>query len=219
MTRLSAQARAGFYPEAALADVSPERLRRFFIKGSGGYQVSKTIREMCVFARQNLIKDPPFSYLDLISCRNVLIYFGPVLQKMVIPIFHFALKPNGFLLLGKSEALGSFMDLFSLVDKRYKIYVQKSLRAPRAAAALPPDHPARALVAASGPEKAGELGVGVPDLLREADRLVLARYAPAGVIIDETMKIVHFRGQTGAFLEPAPGRPASPSEDGPGRPG
>jgi two-component system, chemotaxis family, CheB/CheR fusion protein len=199
------QARAGFYPEAALADVSPERLRRFFIKRSGGYQVSKTIREMCVFARQNLIKDPPFSSLDLISCRNVLIYFGPVLQKMVVPIFHFALKPNGFLLLGKSEALGSFMDLFSLVDKRYKIYVQKSLRVARAEAALAPDYPSRARGPGSGPEKARDLGARVPDLLREADRLVLARYAPAGVIIDETMKIVHFRGQTGAFLEPAPG--------------
>ena len=77
-------------------------------KVPGGYQVSKTIRDMCVFARQNLIKDPPFSRLDLISCRNVLIYFGPVLQKKVIPIFHFALKPTGFLLLGKSEALGAF---------------------------------------------------------------------------------------------------------------
>jgi two-component system, chemotaxis family, CheB/CheR fusion protein len=199
------QARAGFYPEAALADVSPERLRRFFIKGSGGYQVSKSIREMCVFARQNLIKDPPFSHLDLISCRNVLIYFGLVLQKLVVPIFHFALKPTGFLLLGKSEALGSFMDLFSLVDKRYKIYVPKGLRAPRAAADFSPDYPARTLATALGPEKARGLGVGIPDLLREADRLVLARYGPAGVIIDETMKIVHFRGQTGPFLEPAPG--------------
>ena len=137
------KARVGFYTEAALGDVSPERLRRFFVKGAGGYQVSKTIREMCVFARQNLIKDPPFSHLDLISCRNVLIYFGPVLQKMVIPIFHFALKPTGFLLLGKSEALGSFMDLFSLVDKRYKIYSQKSLREPRAAAAFATDYPSR----------------------------------------------------------------------------
>ena len=100
------QARAGFYPEAALADVSPERLRRFFVKGAGGYQVSKTIRDICVFARQNLIKDPPFSRLDLISCRNVLIYFGPVLQKMVIPIFHFALKPSGFLLLGQIRGPG-----------------------------------------------------------------------------------------------------------------
>ena len=203
--RVISQARAGFYAEAALADVSPERLRRFFVKGSGGYQVSKTIRDICVFARQNLIKDPPFSHLDLISCRNVLIYFGPVLQKMVIPIFHFALKPSGFLLLGKSEALGAFMDLFSLVDKRYKIYAQKGPDTPRAAAALAPDYPSRALAAGSGPEKARDLAAGVPDLVREADRLVLARYAPAGVIIDETMNILHFRGQTGAFLEPAPG--------------
>ena len=141
------QARTGFYPEAALTEVSPERLRRFFVKMSGGYQVSQSIRDVCIFARQNLIKDPPFSRLDLISCRNVLIYFGPVLQQRVIPIFHFALKPSGFLLLGKSEALGTFMDLFSLVDKRYKIYVQKSLGGPRAAAALALDQPARALAA------------------------------------------------------------------------
>ncbi|MDP2045371.1 MAG: chemotaxis protein CheB, partial [Deltaproteobacteria bacterium] len=203
--RVITQARAGFYPEAALADVSPERLRRFFVKGSGGYQVSKTIRDICVFARQNLIKDPPFSHLDLISCRNVLIYFGPVLQKMVIPIFHFALKPSGLLLLGKSEALGAFMDLFSLVDKRYKIYAQKGPGMPRAAAGLALDYPSRSLAAGSGLENDRDLAAGVPDLVREADRLVLARYAPAGVIIDETMNILHFRGQTGAFLEPAPG--------------
>ena len=139
--RVIGQARTGVYPEAAVADVSPERLRRFFVKGSGGYQVSKTIRDICVFARQNLIKDPPFSHLDLISCRNVLIYFGPVLQQRVIPIFHFALKPSGFLLLGKSEALGAFMELFSLVDKRFKIYVQKSPGVPRAASAFPLDRP------------------------------------------------------------------------------
>ena len=203
--RVINQARAGIYTEAALAEVSPERLRRFFVKGSGGYQVSKTIRDICVFARQNLIKDPPFSNLDLISCRNVLIYFGPVLQQNVIPIFHFALKPNGFLLLGKSEALGSFMDLFSLVDKRYKIYAQKSFHTPRVAAALAPNHLFRALSPGSGPEKSGDMGAGGLDLLRETDRLVLARYAPAGVIIDDTLKILHFRGQTGAFLEPAPG--------------
>jgi two-component system CheB/CheR fusion protein len=199
------QARAGFYPEAALADVSPERLGRFFVKGSGGYQVSKTIRDICVFARQNLIKEPPFSRLDLISCRNVLIYFGPVLQKKVIPIFHFALKPSGFLLLGKSEALGAFMDLFSLVDKRYKIYAQKGPDTPRAAAALALDFPSRSPAAGSWLEKGRDLAAGIPDLVREADRLVLARYAPAGVIIDESMNILHFRGQTGAFLEPAPG--------------
>ena len=107
------QARLGIYPEAITADVSPDRLRRFFSKVAGGYQVSKTIRSMCVFAKQNLTKDPPFSRLDLISCRNVLIYFGAVLQKKVIPIFHFALKPGGFLLLGKSEALSAFPEYFN----------------------------------------------------------------------------------------------------------
>ena len=112
------KARLGIYPEAISDDVSPERLRRFFVKVPGGYQVSKTIRSMCVFAKQNLIKDPPFSRLDLISCRNVLIYFGPVLQKKVIPVFHFALKPSGFLMLGKSEALSAFPELFTLVDKK-----------------------------------------------------------------------------------------------------
>jgi len=178
--RVIGQARAGVYSEAAVANVSPERLRRFFVKGSGGYQVSKTIRGICVFARQNLIKDPPFPHLDLISCRNVLIYFGPVLQKIVIPIFHFALKPAGFLLLGKSEALGAFMELFSLVDKRYKIYTQKTPGAFRATSVFPPDHPSPTLDAGVVAEKARDTGAGGLDLLREADRLVLARYAPAG---------------------------------------
>ncbi len=124
------KARQGIYPEAITADVSPERLRRFFVKVPGGYQVSKTIRGMCVFARQNLIKDPPFSRMDLISCRNVLIYFGPVLQKKVIPIFHFALKPTGFLLLGKSEALSAYPELFTLVDKKLKIFLKKAVAPP-----------------------------------------------------------------------------------------
>ena len=124
------KARQGIYPEAITADVSPERLRRFFVKVPGGYQVSKTIRGMCVFAKQNLIKDPPFSRMDLISCRNVLIYFGPVLQKKVIPIFHFALKPTGFLLLGKSEALSAYPELFTLVDKKLKIFLKKAVVPP-----------------------------------------------------------------------------------------
>ena len=142
--------------------------------------MSKTIRDMCVFARQNLIKDPPFSRLDLISCRNVLIYFGPVLQKKVIPIFHFALKPAGFLLLGKSEALGAFPELFTLVDKKYKIYVKKSL-----VRAVPGDAcPCLGIYRRPG-SAGGGAGEGrgggrrrPADLLREADRLVLARYRP-----------------------------------------
>src|SRR5207247_9720407 len=123
-------ARAGVYPPSVSQDVSPERLRRFFTKISGGFQINKRIREMCVFARQNLAKDPPFSRLDLISCRNVLIYLGPVLQKKVVPIFHYALYPWGFLQLGNSETIGLFADIFALVDRKHKIYSQKAISTP-----------------------------------------------------------------------------------------
>ncbi len=102
------QARAGFYPESSVAAVSPERLRRFFSRVEGGYRINKAIREMCVFARHNIFADPPFSHMDLISCRNVLIYMDSVLQKQVMPIFHYALNPGGFLMLGSSEGIGSF---------------------------------------------------------------------------------------------------------------
>jgi two-component system CheB/CheR fusion protein len=98
--------------ESAVADVSPPRLRRYFARVSGGYQVSKAVRELCVFARQNITKDPPFSNLDLISCRNVLIYLSPLLQKRVMPIFHYALKPNRFLLLGGSETTRGYEQFF-----------------------------------------------------------------------------------------------------------
>jgi len=200
------QARLGVYPESIEGDVSPERLRRFFTRVTGGYQISKTIRELCVFALQNLIKDPPFSRLDLISCRNVLIYLGPVLQKKVIPMFHFALRPGGFLMLGKSETIGAFPDLFSLVDKKYKVYAKKAT----------PGHPGLPFPvggyqAVEGLRPAGpeigpppEVWTGM-DLLKEADRLVLARFTPPGVIVDEDLKILQFRGHTGPFLEPAAG--------------
>src|SRR5216684_6741383 len=121
------KARAGIYPESIAADVSPERLRRFFVKVESGYRINKTIRDMCVFARQNLLQDPPFSRIDVISCRNVLIYLGPVLQKRVMPIFHYALRPRGFLMLGSSEGImGTASDLFELMDRKHKIYCRKS---------------------------------------------------------------------------------------------
>ncbi|MCX5891976.1 MAG: PAS domain-containing protein, partial [Deltaproteobacteria bacterium] len=199
------KARQSIYPEAIAADVSPERLRRFFVKVPGGYQMSKTIRSMCTFARQNLIKDPPFSRLDLISCRNVLIYFGPVLQKKVIPIFHFALKPGGFLLLGKSEALSAYSELFTLGDKKLKIFLKKAvlppyLKLPHLTAAFTPVPGAPGKLV-----RIEEEVVSPADLQGEADRMILARFAPAGVVIDADLNIIHFRGHTGRFLEPAPG--------------
>ncbi|HEX9276046.1 MAG TPA: chemotaxis protein CheB, partial [Casimicrobiaceae bacterium] len=120
------RARDGVYPENIEAEVTPERLRRFFTRQDNQYRVSKAIREMCLFAKQNVAADPPFSRVDLISCRNLLIYLAPALQKRVIPTFHYALNPNGFLLLGASETIGAFSDLFAPVDREHRIYCRKT---------------------------------------------------------------------------------------------
>lgn len=119
------RARTGLYTEAAVAEISAERVKRFFVRLDGGFQINKSIRDMCIFAKQNLVKDPPFSNLDLVSCRNLLIYLGPVLQRRVIPSLHYALKPGGYLMLGASENLGGFADHFGLVDKKDKIYEKR----------------------------------------------------------------------------------------------
>jgi two-component system CheB/CheR fusion protein len=198
------RARSGLYTENIAAEVSPERLRRFFTKVDGGYRVSKTIRDCCVFARQNLTKDPPFSRVDLISCRNVLIYLGTVLQRRIMSIFHYALQPNGYLLLGNSETVGTSADLFTVTDRRNKIYQKKGgvgrlpIDLTRAAPSLTAGHDERL-------RPADEEGAMIPNLFREADRVLLARFTPAGVIIDDNMEILQFRGRTSAFLEPAPG--------------
>src|SRR5216683_1564460 len=124
------KARHGLYAKSLTQDVSPERLRRFFVEEEGGYRISKPLREMVVFARQNLISDPPFSRMDLISCRNLLIYLEPSLQQKALPTFHYALKPDGFLFLGASESIGSFTELFEPVDKKHKIYSRKAVPTP-----------------------------------------------------------------------------------------
>src|SRR5947199_1897825 len=121
-----AKARSGLYPENIQGDVSPERLRRFFTKGEGDYRISKTIRDMCIFAQHNVLNDPPFSQMDLICCRNLLIYLEPVLQGRVISLFHYASRPNGYLVLGTSEGIGSANNLFSTEDRTYKIFTRKN---------------------------------------------------------------------------------------------
>ena len=118
-------ARAGIYTEAAVAGVSPARLKRFFVKADHGYQIQKFVRDLCVFARHDLAKDPPFSRLDLISCRNVLIYMGPALQKRVLSIFQYALKPGGFLFLGNSESISDYSDAFTVEDRKHRIFLRK----------------------------------------------------------------------------------------------
>jgi two-component system, chemotaxis family, CheB/CheR fusion protein len=124
------KARVGLYAKNLVEDLAPERLRRFFSQEDGGYRISKSIREMCVFARQNLITDPPFSRMDLISCRNLMIYLEPALQKKIIPTFHYALKSNGFLFLGASETVGANTDLFATVDKKHRVYAKKATARP-----------------------------------------------------------------------------------------
>jgi two-component system, chemotaxis family, CheB/CheR fusion protein len=194
-------ARAGFYKYSSVADVSLERLQRFFIPVDGGYRIGKSIREMCVFARQNLCSDPPFSKLDLISCRNVLIYLGTALQKKILPTFHYGLKPAGFLMLGSSETTGDSSDLFTAVDKKQKIYARRLVPA-RLALDLIANHASKLVK----PTPSDDPAWNDFDLQKEADRIVLERFAPVGVVIDNDLEILHFRGQTSLYLEPAPGR-------------
>ena len=204
------KARYGLYPKTLSDEISPERLRRFFVEEQGGYRVSKSLREMVVFARQNLFADPPFSRMDLISCRNLLIYLGPSLQKRAIPTFHYAIKPGGFLLLGASESVGSFTDLFEVVDKKCKIYSKKA--APTPAFHLPANRDGGARTSASQPTFAHPAGQPLDNYNselsahREADRITLNLFAPPGVLVDAELQILQFRGSTGAFLEPPTGR-------------
>ncbi len=197
-----AKARSGLYLDNIEIDVSPERLRRFFARTDGHYQISKAVREQCVFSRHNVARDPPFSRLDLISCRNVLIYMDAALQRRVLPVLHYALNPAGYLFLGGSENVGPFGELFVPVDQRHRIFAKS-----QSGAGLPPGF---SLAAAEGGGRAHPVERpaaiwSAVDVQREADRIVLARYAPVGVVVDEAMTVLQFRGRTSAYLEPAPG--------------
>lgn len=204
------RARAAVFKESIEADVSPTRLRRFFVKLDGGYQISRAVRDLCIFSTQNIFSDPPFSRMDMVSCRNVMIYLSQGLQKRVIPIFHYALNPTGFLMIGNTEGLlGAGSEFFEMTDKKQKIY-RKKLNAASATFEL--------LVGTT--EHDGGISADVPlppmkppevvkppaELQREADRLLLSRYAPPAVVVNEHMEILQSRGRTGSFLELAPGK-------------
>ncbi len=197
------KARLGTYPESIAREVSPERLRRFFGKADGHYQVSKTIREMCVFARHDLTTDPPFSRMDLISCRNVLIYLEPRLQDRVLTTLHYALNPSGFLMLGSAEGVGTSSALFSPVDDKHRLYSRKST-------AVPVHVPPSPAAAADKTPRASALVIPPAslraDVPKEADRMLLARYGPPGVVVDEALNILEFRGDTDPFLEHGQGQ-------------
>jgi len=201
-----ARARAGLYPPNIELDVSPERLQRFFSKLDGQYQVKKSLRELCVFARHNLAKDPPFSGVDVVSCRNVLIYFDAATQRRIMATFHYALRDSGLLVLGTSETIGPLSDLFTVVDKTHKLYASKATarRVPLVIEARE-----RGGATRDRERRAGQPTAPEPpaiDVQREVDRILIGRYAPAGVLVDETDEIFQFRGDTSPYLAPAPGR-------------
>jgi two-component system CheB/CheR fusion protein len=188
--------RAGVYPANIAADVTAERLGRFFTQepDQGGYRVTKAIRDLLIFSEQDVVRDPPFSRLDLVSCRNLLIYLGGELQKKLIPLFHYALNPGGALFLGSSETVGGFLELFTPLDRKWKIYQQNQ----EARGAL------RLAFRSSVPVPQGpaEGKVQLQDLV---ERELLESYAPAAVAINPQGDILYVHGRTGHFLEPAQG--------------
>jgi two-component system CheB/CheR fusion protein len=194
-------ARQGHYGKRIEASVPREVLEKFFHPVGDGYTVTTDLRRMCVFARHNMVADVPFSKMDIVSCRNVLIYLDSMLQKKALPIFHYALNPKGFLILGTAETATSFQDLFTIFDEDKKIYAKKStvshigLDFPRAN----PPTPAR-VQELPYPDKAPM------SVEKEADSIVLSRHAPAGIIINDDLTIVQFRGDVSPYLKPVPGR-------------
>lgn len=202
------KARQGLYAKPLAQDVSPQRLRRFFVEEEGGYRVAKPLREMVVFARQNLITDPPFSHIDLISCRNLLIYLEPSLQQKAIPTFHYALNPEGFLFLGASESIAGFSDLFEPVDRKHKIFARKAaptqplpLPVRKNWAEPPPTRPQTALPLGKSPPQAPTGSAGELNAQREADRICLNLFTPPGVLINAEFQILQFRGPIDPYLQ------------------
>ncbi|MDP1665581.1 MAG: chemotaxis protein CheB [Methylobacter sp.] len=196
-------ARAGLYPPNITLDVTPERLRRFFIKENGGYRVKKEIREMVVFAVQNVIKDPPFTKLDLLSCRNLMIYLEPELQNRLIPAFHYALKPGGVLFLSPSEGIGNHTELFTPLNRKWKLY-----------RTIPTAASTRAMLTSNLSWTTEQAHKSPEDIMKSARennlaeltrRVLLQFYAPTSVVTDLKGNILYVYGETGNYLRPAPG--------------
>lgn len=199
------KARAGIYPRGIIADVSPERLRRFFSQIDTAYQIKKSIRDMVIFAEQNVIVDPPFSNMDWISCRNLLIYLGSDLQKQVIPLFHYSLCPKGILFLGNSEGVGEFADLFTAIDRKWKLYQRKG--EPIRYRPLPTTTPRPPFMDdIIAPHLLEKVDGNEKISLREVtERTLLQQFTPACVIINKKAEILFIHGLTGKYLEPAQG--------------
>jgi two-component system CheB/CheR fusion protein len=196
------RARSGVYTEKAAEDISPERLQRFFTRVDSGFRIKQHVRDWCIFARHDLTSDPPFSQMDLVSCRNVFIYLSAGLQQRVLPSLHYSLKPSGLLILGNAETVGHRSDLFGIVDQESRIYVKRPVPAHLTLNLKP---------SARGPEamaSSTRLAYPIPslvDLEARAARILRDLYAPAGVLIGADLQILHFHGQTGFYLAQVPG--------------
>ena len=200
-----ATARAGIYPASIAADISPERLSRFFAREPGDslYRINKNIRDMMIFSEQNVIKDPPFSKLDLISCRNLMIYMGAELQKKIIPLFHYALNPGGFLFLGSSETVGEFAGLFATTDRKAKIYQRKADSYQTGLYKFIPPMTAVDDPLPYAPRKTAK--PGKPSLREITEKALLQQVTPAAALVNSNGDILYLHGRTGLYLEPAPG--------------
>jgi two-component system CheB/CheR fusion protein len=198
------RARQGLYPANIASDVSPERLRRFFVQDEHGYQLGKEIRETVIFAPQNLIMDPPFTRLDILSCRNLLIYLAPELQKKLLPLFHYSLNPGGILLLGSAETVGAATDLFATLDGKTRIFrrLDSALRTD------PVDFPGSGFLARPREPSMVDTGAhkAAPNFQTLAEQLLLQRYVPAAVLTNDKGDILFISGHTGKYLEPAAGK-------------
>ncbi len=197
------KARTGIYSKNEVDSLTQQRLKEFFVKREGGYQVTKEMRELCVFAPHDFLKDPPFGNIDLISCRNVLIYMEPYLQKKALTTFHYALNPKGFLSLGKSETANHAPDLFSPAGMQDKLFTRNDVKRKYIYTASRGSE--QILREKDNHTKGGSIRT---DFQKTADDIMLSMYTPAGIVVNEAMDIVHFRGSTGAYLEQFPGKPS-----------
>lgn len=197
-----AKARRAFYPANIVADVSPERLKRFFVEDGEGYRVGKEIRETVVFATQNAVMDPPFTNLDILTCRNLLIYLGPELQKRLLPLFHYSLKAGGILMLGSAESIGGSSDLFETVDAAARLF-RRCANSLRVVDLEFPSRLAPGKAEAPSPDAAEPAAANLQSL---ADHLLLQQFSPAAVLLTAAGDVLYTSGRIGKYLEPAAGK-------------
>jgi two-component system CheB/CheR fusion protein len=202
-----AKARMGLYSPTEVAEIAPKRLQRFFTRVDGSYRIVKSVRDLCVFAPHNIFKDPPFSRLDFISCCNLMIYLDTLLQKKILATFHYALNTEGYLMLGKSETIGAAAQLFTQLEKKYKIYSRKKEVPSKAVFEMNYRLPEPDRIDRDNLRKPlTKESANTADLDKTVDNILLTKYVPASVVVNQELEILQFRGSIGLFLEPSPGK-------------